>query len=349
MNHMLVSKSYRFVDSHQSSLVIGSHGLQAGRSKVFKDMKGESLKKALLAIWENEPALREPREFESFWGVAVSLCTMNARRVRIVELLGEKSVTCLLRRFQWSDLDADGYSYRRYSFLEAVCSNDPCALGNLWDDNPTWQEELGKALLICFRILFKTGYDDDRNEFHILWLPSGCRGLRRVTLRPTDQSWIKCLKDTTYSMTVAVIVEDSLGNIPSCKRNRPRWFEEPSVLETALCLNSTIDLIRDIRKARGCPEDAHWIPRTDAKTWKHVWDVSRLARGESLWLSSENRLKVLRPLSDWHLLLEVDIVKRVLFREMLGIGPSERPSHWEYTSEEETDADIQPIPIHIIS
>lgn len=65
-------------------------------------------------------------------------------------------------------------------------------------------------------------------------------------------------------------------------------------------------------------------------------------------MGSENRLKVVEPLSHWHLLLEVDIVKRALLREMIGIRLSERVSHWEYTDEEVEPIDIQPIPVHII-
>jgi hypothetical protein len=345
---MLAWKSYRYVDSQQTSLVVGSHGIQAGRSKVFKDMKEEPLKKGLVAVWENEPELRDPREFENFWGVIVSLCTMNARRVRLVELLGESSVIGLLERFSWSDLDADKNSKRCRSVIEAVRSADPRALGNLWGDSPSWREELGKALLICLRVLSRTGYDVNRDEFHMLWLPSGCHRPRRVTLRPTDQSWIKFLKDTTYSMTTAVIVEDSLGENTGCSRDRSAWFTLPSVLETALCINRNLSPARELKKTRARLDEAHWISRTDARRWKHVWDVSGLARGKSLWVGSEDRLRVLRPLSDWSLLLAVDIVKRALFRETLGIRPSERVSHWEYTNEEDESIDIHPIPVHII-
>lgn len=345
---MLASKSYRYVDSQQTSLVVGSHGIQAGRSTIFKDMKEEPLKKGLVAVWENEPELRDPREFENFWGVVVSLCTMNARRVRLVELLGESSVIGLLKRFRWSDLDADENSERRRSFIGAVRSADPRALGDLWGDNPSWREELGKALLICLRVLSRTGYDNNRNEFHMLWLPSGSSRQRRVTLRPTDQSWIRLLKDTTYSMTTAVIREESLGETPPCSRNRSVWFSVPSALETALCINRNLSPAKELKKTRICLDEAHWISRTDARRWNHVWDVSGLPRGRSLWVGSEDRLKVLRPLSDWHLLLEVDIVKRALFRETLGIRPSERVSHWEYTNEEDESIDIHPIPVHII-
>ena len=346
LDSMLASKSYRYVDSQQTSLVVGSHDIQAGRSKIFKDMKEEPLKKGLLALWENEPELRDPREFENFWGVVVSLCTMNARRVRLVELLGESSVTCVLKRFSWSDVDADGNSQRRRSYLRAVDSTNPCTLGNLWDLNPSWREELGKALILYLRIFSRTGYDDNRDEFHMPWLPSGCRSSRRVTLRPRDQSWIRFLKDTTYSMTAAVVVEDSLR---PCSRNRPSWFRVPSILEIALCINRTLHPAPDLKKTRGCPDEAHWISRTDAQTWKHVWDVSRLASGDHLWVGAEHRLKVLQRLSDWHLLLEVDIVKRAVLREMMGIRASARVSHWEYTDEEAEPIDIRPIPVHIIS
>ena len=60
---------------------------------------------ALLEQWENSPSSRKSREFENYWGVAVSLCTMNAVRVRLVNVLGEESVLALLRDSESSDLN----------------------------------------------------------------------------------------------------------------------------------------------------------------------------------------------------------------------------------------------------
>ena len=95
LDRIIASKSYRYVDSQQRSLVVGSHGFQIGKLWTVKDKCQEPFKVGLLDRWENEPALRDPREFEDIWGVAVSLCTVNAKRVRLVELLGENSVMTL--------------------------------------------------------------------------------------------------------------------------------------------------------------------------------------------------------------------------------------------------------------
>ncbi|KAI4181690.1 MAG: hypothetical protein LQ346_006727 [Caloplaca aetnensis] len=347
LNHILASKSYQFVDAQQTSLVLGSHGIQIGRNKTYKVVKEEPLKKGLLAAWENEAQNQNPREFENLWGVAVSLCTMNARRVRLVELFGERSVLYLLNRFHWTDQSDDGRSHRRRTFFEAVQSSDAGALGDLWDANPTWREELGKALAVCLRSLFKTGFDDDRKEFNALWLPPGCHGPRRVTITAKDQKWVKFLRDTTYSMTVAVVVEDKLGDEPQCKDRCPRWFGDPSVLETAISINRTVEPAPDLVTFPSCRDQVEWIHKMDGRSWKLIWRVSNLEPGKHFWVGPEDRLKIIRPLTKWHLLLEVDTVKRAVLRDILGLPTSERLSHWEYTDEDEC-FDIRPIPVHII-
>lgn len=132
LDRIIASKSYRYIDSQQRSLLVGSHGVQIGNASTVKDKSEVPYKVSLLDRWENEPSSRDPREFENLWGVAVSLCTMNAERVRLVKLFGEDSVTTLLRDFEWLD------SYQRKSFLGAIRSPDPFALGDLWEDYPNW-------------------------------------------------------------------------------------------------------------------------------------------------------------------------------------------------------------------
>ena len=350
LSHMLASKSYCYIDSQQASLVIGSHGIQTGRSVTYKTVKEDPLKIGLLTMWENQPGSRDPREFENFWGVAVSLCTMNARRVRLVELLGEKSVLSLLKHHPWSDQDAEGGSQRRRRFFKAVRSSDPRALGDLWDQNPPWRKDLGDALLLCLRVLAKTGYDQHRQEFNMLWLPPGCHGPRRVTLRSADQAWTKVLKDNTYSMTVAAIIDDKLGDKPACNRQTSQWFRQPSVLETAICFNRKVWPIPNLCKATRDVERYDRISRLDGTSWEKMWDVSSMSKNELLWIGPEERLYVVKHLSKWHLLVGVDTVKRAIIRNMLGIRSSERLiSHWEYTDEGAESADIRPLPVHITS
>lgn len=349
LSHMLASKSYRYIDSQQASLVIGSHGIQTGRNVTYKTVKEDPLKIGLLTMWENQPGSRDPREFENFWGVAVSLCTMNARRVRLVELLGEYSVLSLLKHHPWSDQDAEGGSQRRRRFFKAVRSSDPRALGDLWDQKPTWRKDLGDALLLCLRILVKTGYDQHRHEFNMLWLPPGCHGPRRVTLRSVDQTWTTVLKDNTYSMTVAAIIDDKLGDGPPCNQQTSQWFRRPSVLETAISLNRDLEPIPKLCEATRCVDSYERISRLDGTSWKNMWDVHSLSKDELLWIGPEERLKVVKSLSKWHLLVGVDTVKRAILRNMIGMRPSERLSHWEYTDEGAESADTRPLPVHITS
>ncbi|MCJ1268059.1 hypothetical protein MMC22_007945 [Lobaria immixta] len=352
LDRIIASKAYRFVESQQVSLTAGSHGVSGVLGKTFRDTKQEPVKKGILESWENNPLARDPREFENHWGVVVSLCTMNARRVRLSDLLGEDSVVGLLKPFRWSDLSWDpdrgeNFSHRRSMFLEAVCSGDPCALGNLWEANPRWQEELGKVLLMLLRILCKTGYDENRDEFHILWVPEGCQSPRRITLKATDQTWTKFLKDTTYSMTVAVIVEDRLGTRRCCKEADSRWFKFPSVLETAICINESLNPAPKLLKQIGCIDKHHWNWRESPCLWRSTWDVSSVSEGDLFWTGPRSRLRVIRPLTRWHLLLKWDSVMRDHVRDMVGMRPSERVSHWEFTDKEEMEWDTRPIPVHI--
>ena len=349
LDYIIASRSYRYVDSQQTSLVIGSHGVQAGLAKTIKDKREQNLKISLLDRWENEPPSRDPHEFENLWGVVVSLCTMNARRVRLVELLGDESVVALLRNFPWSDLGPDGStSQLRDQYLEAVRSANPHALGALWDTHVQWREELGSAILTCLKILVLTGFNEDRGEFYMLWLPSGCRGPRRITLKDTDQTWVKFLRDTTYSITTAVAVEDCLitkSRKRRCRYSRPNWFQSPSLLETAICIKNALEPAPKLVKVPG----SHDNSQTDVREWRSIWDVSALDVGENFWIGSQTRVRVAAAPTNWHLIVEIDRVKRLILREILGMKASERTGHWEYTDAEAEAIDVRPIPVQITS
>ncbi len=350
---MIASKSYRYVESQQASLQIGSHGLQVGSAKTIKSKREETLKESLVHRWENEAQSRDPREFENLWGVAVSLCTMNARRVRLVELLGEESVVSLLTQFPWSEAqrsEQDCDSTLREEYYKAVRSADPLSLGELWKNHPSWREELGNALLLCLKMLAKTGYDENRDEFYILWTPPGCRSARRITLKSKDQTWIRFLKDTTSSMTIAVAVEDSLSGNTTCNGKQSQWVHGPSLLETAICVNRSLDPTPKLIKVKGCHDEERWLRRIDLRKWRYSWDVSDLeGRHEHFWMDSQSRLQSIRPLNQWCLLLELDTVKRLRLRELVGMRPSAQVGHWEYTDEEAEPVKYRPIPVHIRS
>ena len=332
------SKSDRYIDRQQKILWSASHEFHPGVTH----------KEGLLDMWEDEPHLQEPRLFENMWGLAVSLCTMNAKRVRLVELFAEESVMILLRQFQWSDLSADGLrSSHRDSFLKAIRSDDPSALGNLWEERPNWRGSLGNAILICLRILFQTGYDEVWDELRVLWLPPHCRDPRYVTLKPSEQSWTRLLKDTTCSMIVAVVREASLGTRP-CSRHTTNWFRYPTILETAICVNPDISPARTLIRCRNTGDDYSHIPRKHGGRWRRVWDVSDIKPGDKFCMRSQHRLRTVRRLNSRHLLLQIDTVKREKLSALLGFESKMLgPFHREYTDLECDGDGDRPIPVHI--
>ncbi len=340
LERIVVSRSDRYIDRQQKILWGASHGFHPG----------VNLKEALLDRWEDEPDLRNPREFENMWGIAASLCTMNAKRVRLVELFVEESVMLLLRHFQWSDLSADGSrSYQRDSFRKAVRSDNPFALGDLWEERPNWRRSLGNAILICLRVLFKTGYNDVWDEFHMLWLPPDCRNPRCVTLKPSEQAWTRLLKDTTYSLTVAVVREGRLGTGP-CSGHRTSWFRYPSILETAICVNTNISPARKLIRSRDTDDEYSHMPREDGGRWRRIWKVSDIKPGEKFWMRSQHRLRTICRLNSRHLLLQMDTVKRQKLRALIGMKPMKRREfHREYTDVELDGDGDRPIPVHITS
>ena len=104
-------------------------------------------------------------------------------------------------------------------------------MDRLWHEHTDWREDLGEALLLCFRVLAETGYHEEYGEFHVLWLPPGCEEPVCIKLNSGASNW----------MTVAVVVEDRLGR---CRRYRERSqrlpFMTPSVLQTAICVNEQL-------------------------------------------------------------------------------------------------------------
>ena len=354
MDHIIADSAYRFINARQIGVVAGSHGLTIGANVIYKDKKETPLKQSLLDRWEFEPHTRDPRELGNFWGLAVSLCTLNARRVRVTDLLGLESVISLLNAFTWSDeawdpVEAKPRSKIRDRYIEAVHSADPYALADMWEQNPAWRAELGKVLLVCLKILSKTGFDPNHEEFHILWKMPQFQGPRRVILKVKDQSWIRFLHDSTHSMTMAVIVEDSLGQSSVCGKVGHQWFRQPSLLETSICVNTELEVFRRLRTKPASLDPYQWFWGDHCSLWPRIWDISRMKEGGLIWTSAKTRLKIIDCIGKWGLLLKWDLIKRDMIRQVIGLKPAERVSHWEYTNEDEEDWEVRPIPVHITS
>jgi hypothetical protein len=224
-------------------------------------------KEAFINFWEKQPTMRNPRYLANLWGVAISLCTMNAERVSVFELLDVPSMRRFLKQYPWS---ASGC---KDEFLQTVTTSGPeglDALCNLWTE---YGEELGKVLLACFQILSCTGLDIDRQEFGALWIPPDTSLPKRVLLKLSEHSWIKFLRDTEVFFTVAVIVEESLAAKFGQHRRKCGKIDGPSALQTSICVGDGIEPSSQLIK-RQITSNAR-----EAQKWAWQWDVSRLEVG----------------------------------------------------------------------
>ncbi|MCJ1465998.1 hypothetical protein MMC07_004617 [Pseudocyphellaria aurata] len=345
LHFLNTTRLFHYVDGRNLGIVAGGHGLTLGANITIKTQIGRSWKDVLLELWENSPHARHPRTLENFWGVVISFCTFNARRVRLTELLGTDSITNLLKPFRWSD------TCLKEEFESAVSSSDPFALRRLWDNEQNWQEELGKVLLTCLRALCQTGYDANRKELNALWMSLKSTAPKRIVLNPLEHSWAQMLQDSEDSFAVAVVVKKYLG-IPSTE-NEPQSCKQEggrptlSRLETAIAINHEIRNSA-LQRSRMFQEDLDtW--RTADHMWRAKWDVSNVNHGETFWIASPKaRLKTVCPLTRSHLLLKWDVIKRDQVRGLIGLeSDGTRSGHWEYTDDEDRPP-VRPIPVHIL-
>ena len=324
--------TYTYVDSRTAAIVGGSHGITFGGSITVKRANGVLFKDVLFDRWQKQPATRDPEQLANLWGFAISLCTNNAERVSLFELLGTPSIYRYLETYKWS------CSGCRAEYMSAVHSGSVESFCYLWRQHRQWQEELGEVVGHCLQILYHTGLDKDRDEFAALWVSPGTTLPKRILLKPSDHNWIKLLSDSEISFTVAVVVEDCLGS--RFGRSHCGWTHGRSALQTSLCINDEVEPSEQIIRRKA--------PLCYARRWEEVWDVSNLKRGSSFLVApGTTRLKTVEVLGSTRILLEWDLIWRDALRAMMGMQTRSRWGHWEYT--EVTEGFTRPVPIYLVA
>lgn len=87
----------RYADSYALQVQGSILSAVSGASIVtYKRRRGQNMKDALVERWRNTKN-RNPGELEAFCGVEVSLCTQNARRRRLLELLNSTTMRKYLK------------------------------------------------------------------------------------------------------------------------------------------------------------------------------------------------------------------------------------------------------------
>ena len=123
---------------------------------------GHSMKDSLVERWRNGP--RKFSELASCSGIKVSLCTQNARRRRLLDILR----TTTMRKY----LDCISFTWPNGRFQQEYFDSlkEPKFFRKFWNRYPADRSCIIEAISICFDALQETGVDQDNGELSALWV-----------------------------------------------------------------------------------------------------------------------------------------------------------------------------------
>jgi hypothetical protein len=160
-----VSRAKRYIDSHAVQIQGSAMGFFSGSSQVtYKRRSGHTMKDVLVERWRQ--GLRNPIDLEAYSGLEVSLCSRNARRRRLLNILSSNTMVNYLHgiSFSWiSDRCKEAY-------MKAL--RCPKSFRKFWKTHKEWQENIGDAISKCLDALDETGIDEDSQELSAFWVES---------------------------------------------------------------------------------------------------------------------------------------------------------------------------------
>ncbi|KAE8449040.1 hypothetical protein EG329_008628 [Mollisiaceae sp. DMI_Dod_QoI] len=253
------SKPYHYNNSNQYQLQVGYSGVNVSATRQYKRIPRQSLKEILIELWAMEPDIRDPRLLEDLHGVEISMCTYNAQRVSLSQILRSNCMRHLLRDFSWGDPE-----YRTEHFLTLEDTLRPKRL-----QDPQFGKEFDYAIMLGLKKLSKTGVD--RQDNLRVFLSSKCTPKPELaTMVSKEHSWIGLLKDTTIECAMVAFGDECLGFNShmgvSCGK------AGCSVLRSAMVIHSSI--YTTVRQTK-LPEDSV----TAGQAEKQGWDISKLPLG----------------------------------------------------------------------
>ena len=324
-------KEHTYKDSETYQLQAGHNGMNVSAAKQYK-RRGQSLKQTLVELWTTTPDLRDPRLLEDFYGLELSLCTQNAQRVQLGRILGLSSMFRYLRSFRWKT----GCAKQAYFDALKDFRDDSDALWHAWKMHKEYQEDFGRAVLVCLKALEKTGINH-KGQLSIFLCSEVTARPEMITMEPKEHSWIGLLKDSEISCCMAAIGDECLEfrHRSGSTCGRPGR----SCLRTALIINPT-------SKPYGIREKGLIHEATDG--WTSRWSVRDMDSSSDIWLGSHGTLRLLRHLPDSTLLM--DWRASLITTAVKTFFDKEKPHHWEYVVNIRKDARrTRPIPLFVMS
>ncbi|KAF8862986.1 hypothetical protein BDZ45DRAFT_146290 [Acephala macrosclerotiorum] len=364
----------RYIDSHAVQVQGTALGIISAAGIItYKRRNGNTMKDALVERWRHN--LQNPVDLEAFSGVEISLCTGNARRRRLLHLLGSPSMQNYLRgiSFRWVS-EACEHAY----FKALRC---PKSFRKFWKANPEYEENVGDAISKCLDALEETGIDEDSRELRGLWVeafdaegesdgesedesddesqpaaplllvPAITHPVSSffeewiVTLFRSEHTWAGFLGDSEESLTMAIVGMTCLdfdyrGYGRRCSQApsiaNPKGYP---VLQTSLKLNESILKGEKLKQEK---------VENGSKT---IWNARELKKGTSFPLGDYGALKVLDAASrtcpaimEWSGIKSETLreVKNVAINEKL-LGKNAERHHREYIR-----GKWEPVPLPIL-
>ena len=323
-------KEHTYKDSETYQLQAGHSGMSASASKQYK-RRGQSLKQAFVELWTTTPELRDPRLLEDFYGLELSLCTQNAQRVQLGRILGLGSMCRYLRSFRWKT----GCAKQAYFDALEGFRDDSDALQQAWERHNEYQEDFGRAVLVCLKALEKTGINHKSQLSTFLCSEVTARP-ELVAMEPKEHSWIGLLKDSENSCCMAAIGDECLEfrhEFGSVCGGSGR-----SCLRTALIINP-------LSKPHGICKKRPIYETTDG--WTSRWSVRAMETSSDVWLGRHGTLRLLHHLPDSTLLM--DWRASLITTAVKTFIDKEKP-HREYSENIRKDQRrTRPIPLFVMS
>lgn len=269
----------KYLDAEHYSLQGSWSGVAVGTQRSYK-IRERTWKQVLIEAWKNDPERRNPQWLEQFLGVEISACTLNARRRRLISVIGSQTMRKYLDScsIKWISQEC------REAFFNSLEPDDHTAFRRLWKEHEKddgWRENMGKAVSLCLEVLFETG--NKERGFDVFWVHGTPAVESIVTLSPSDHTWVGFLKDSPDCCTMAILedvcLEINKYAVRRCRKMTEACTTTYTVLETKICINENLTTMRKVK-----PYNCSTSP------FKYRWRVCSLDYGKPLQFGENGRL-----------------------------------------------------------
>ncbi|KUJ16335.1 uncharacterized protein LY89DRAFT_719074 [Mollisia scopiformis] len=295
-------KNTRILDSEAVQIQLGPSYVKGSAQRTYKRRR-KAWKEAWTEEWKNNPESRNIRILEYKFGVEVSACTFNARRQRLISLLGSKTMINHLRNgaLTWMSPECE------QSFYTALESRNHKAFRKLYLSKKNWQSDLGKAITHCLEALTRTGTDAESLNLH--WVPNSEPG-HRVNLPLREHTWVGFLKDTETCCTMAILENECLELPDSiqARKCQNRGSDSGPIIDTMTKqgFNSSVLETSFMLHQNSIPKPMHPKPchghNGSSSRYKYVWSTSSLEAGKKFHFGENGQLMCIKPLGNGQIL-----------------------------------------------